>query len=70
MYSNLRQLVEYRDLLRTLVSKDIRSRYKGSILGFAWNFAIPLLQLPGACRAEIGLFHMDHRWPGWQGGER
>lgn len=45
MYSDFRQLVEYRDLLRTLVSKDIRSRYKGSILGFAWNFAIPLLQL-------------------------
>lgn len=45
MFSNLKQLVEYRELLRTLVSKDIRSRYKGSILGFAWNFAIPLLQL-------------------------
>lgn len=25
--------------------KDVRSRYKGSVLGFAWNFAIPLLQL-------------------------
>lgn len=45
MLSNLKQLVEYRELLRTLVSKDIRSRYKGSVLGFAWNFAIPLLQL-------------------------
>lgn len=45
MISNLKQLVEYRELLRTLVSKDIRSRYKGSVLGFAWNFAIPLLQL-------------------------
>lgn len=45
MVSDLKQLVEYRDLLRTLVSKDIRSRYKGSVLGFAWNFTIPLLQL-------------------------
>lgn len=45
MFSDLKQLVEYRELLRTLVSKDIRSRYKGSVLGFAWNFAIPLLQL-------------------------
>lgn len=45
MFSNLKQLAEYRDLLRTFVSKDIRSRYKGSILGFAWNFTIPLLQL-------------------------
>lgn len=45
MYSDLKQLADYRELLRTLVSKDIRSRYKGSVLGFAWNFAIPLLQL-------------------------
>jgi len=45
MVSDLKQLVEYRELLRTLVSKETRSRYKGSVLGFAWNFAIPLLQL-------------------------
>lgn len=45
MFSDLKQLIEYRELLRTLVSKDTRSRYKGSVLGFAWNFAIPLLQL-------------------------
>lgn len=38
-------MADYRELLRTLVSKDIRSRYKGSVLGFAWNFVIPLLQL-------------------------
>jgi ABC-2 type transport system permease protein len=45
MISNIKQIFEYRELLRTLVSKDTRSRYKGSVLGFAWNFAIPLLQL-------------------------
>lgn len=45
MIPNLKQLLAYRELLRTLVLKDIRSRYKGSVLGFAWNFAIPLLQL-------------------------
>ncbi len=45
MFSNLKELGEYHELLRTLVSKDIRARYKGSVLGFLWNFAIPLLQL-------------------------
>lgn len=45
MILNLKQLLDYRELLRTLVLKDVRSRYKGSVLGFAWNFAIPLLQL-------------------------
>ncbi len=45
MIPNLKQLLAYRELLRTLVFKDIRSRYKGSVLGFTWNFAIPLMQL-------------------------
>ena len=45
MISDFKKLFDYHELLRTLVSKDIRSRYKGSVLGFAWNFAIPLLQL-------------------------
>lgn len=45
MIPDLKQLFEYRELLRTLVLKDIRARYKGSVLGFVWNFAIPLLQL-------------------------
>ena len=45
MFSDLRQIIEYHELLRTLVSKDTSSRYKGSVLGFFWNFAIPLLQL-------------------------
>lgn len=45
MIPDLKQLLAYRELLSTLVLKDIRSRYKGSVLGFTWNFAIPLLQL-------------------------
>lgn len=45
LYRDLKQIYEYRELLYTFVSKGVRSRYKGSVLGFAWNFAIPLLQL-------------------------
>jgi len=34
---------QYRDLLRNLVLRDLRVKYKGSSLGFAWSFLHPLL---------------------------
>jgi len=33
----------YRDLVRHLVVRDLRLKYKGSTLGFAWSFANPVL---------------------------
>ena len=32
-------------MLRSLVHRDLRGRYKGSVLGFLWTFLNPLLQL-------------------------
>ncbi|HUG84799.1 MAG TPA: ABC transporter permease [Euzebya sp.] len=32
-----------RDLLRNLISKELKVRYKGSALGFAWSLLTPLL---------------------------
>lgn len=32
-------------MLRSLIHKDLRGRYKGSVLGFLWTFINPLLQL-------------------------
>jgi ABC-2 type transport system permease protein len=43
--SDLRALVERRELLATFAWRELRARYKGSALGFAWNFVNPLLQL-------------------------
>jgi homopolymeric O-antigen transport system permease protein len=34
-----------RDLLRTLVARDIKLRYKRSVMGFAWSLLNPLAQL-------------------------
>lgn len=36
---------QYRQMLVSLVKRDLKSRYKGSILGFFWMFLNPLLQL-------------------------
>lgn len=41
----LRELYQYREMIKMLVYKDLRGRYKGSVLGFFWTFLNPLLQL-------------------------
>ncbi len=45
MIADLRELVERRELLGNFAWRELRARYKGSALGFAWNFLNPLLQL-------------------------
>ena len=40
-----REIYQYRELLKTNVKKDIRGRYKGSVLGILWSFLNPLLQV-------------------------
>lgn len=41
----LQELYSYREMMYNLVRKDLRTRYKGSFLGFLWTFINPLLQL-------------------------
>lgn len=43
--SGLKQIYEYRELLKTNIKKEIRGRYKGSFLGILWSFLNPLLQV-------------------------
>lgn len=45
MMKTLHSLWTYRELLKTNIKKDIRGRYKGSILGMLWSFLNPLLQV-------------------------
>ena len=39
------EIYNYREMLFNLVKKDLRTRYKGSVMGFLWTFINPLLQL-------------------------
>lgn len=41
----LKEIYDYRQMIFSLVRKDLRGRYKGSVLGFLWTFINPLLQL-------------------------
>ncbi|MCU1261990.1 MAG: ABC-type polysaccharide/polyol phosphate export system, permease component [Bryobacterales bacterium] len=43
--SRLRRLVYLRDLLRELVVRDMKLRYKRAVLGVGWSLLNPLLQL-------------------------
>ncbi len=45
MYEQIREIYAYREMLRNLVAKELRARYKGSVLGFLWTFFNPLLML-------------------------
>lgn len=40
-----KELYDYREMIFSLVRRDLRGRYKGSVLGFLWTFINPLLQL-------------------------
>ena len=37
--------MRYRGLIQSLVARDLKARYRGSVLGFFWSFVNPLLLL-------------------------
>ena len=39
------EIYDYREMIFSLVRRDLKGRYKGSVLGFLWTFLNPLLQL-------------------------
>lgn len=45
MLHNMRELLRYRGLVQSLVARELKARYRGSVLGFFWSFINPLLLL-------------------------
>ncbi len=45
MAGTLKEIWEYRTMIRSLVHRDLRGRYQASVLGFLWTFIVPLCQL-------------------------
>lgn len=43
--NTIKELYIYREMIASLVQKDLRGRYKRSVLGFLWTFINPLLQM-------------------------
>jgi lipopolysaccharide transport system permease protein len=42
---SLRHVIRYRGLVASLVARELKARYRGSVLGFFWSFVNPLLLL-------------------------
>lgn len=45
MIQQIQRVFRYRLLISTLVGRDLKARYRGSVLGFLWSFINPLLLL-------------------------
>jgi lipopolysaccharide transport system permease protein len=45
LFPNLANLFRYRGLIQSLVARELKARYRGSVLGFFWSFVNPLLLL-------------------------
>ncbi len=45
MLSHLAELWSYRELVNNLVARDLKVRYKNSVLGVAWSWINPLLMM-------------------------
>ena len=46
-------------MIRNLVKREIRGRYKGSLLGFLWNFILPLIQIVVYAMVFTVIFRQD-----------
>jgi len=45
MVTSLVELIRYRELVKNLVLRDLKARYKNSVLGFLWSLLNPLLTM-------------------------
>jgi ABC-type polysaccharide/polyol phosphate export permease len=45
MWHSFTRLLQHRALIRTLVTRELKARYRGSALGFLWSFIHPLMLL-------------------------
>ncbi len=59
--SPFKQCIQYRDLILTMVARDISVKYKGSVLGILWAFLNPLFML--AIYTFVFKYVFNARWP-------
>lgn len=43
LFKSLKDLYKYRVLIQNLVNRELKARYRGTLLGFLWSFLNPLL---------------------------
>jgi lipopolysaccharide transport system permease protein len=62
--ASIRELWAFRDLLRSLVVRDIKIKYQGSVLGIAWTLLNPLLTVAILVTvfSHVIQIAVDHYW--------
>ena len=58
MTSIFKEIIAYKDLVRELVSKDIKLKYRRSFLGYLWSILNPL----GIMLVMVIVFSNMFRW--------
>lgn len=58
-WRSFHQWVQVRDLLRELIARDIKLRYRGSLLGIAWTLLNPLAELLVLLFVFGSVFHVS-----------
>ena len=45
MLNKIKELYTYREMIASMIRRDLRGKYKASTLGFLWTFLFPIMQL-------------------------
>ncbi len=45
MRTRIHEILKFKEMIKSWTKKELKTRYKGSFLGFLWTFVNPLLQL-------------------------
>lgn len=45
MFSKMKEIYNYREMIYSLIKRELRGKYKASVLGFVWTFINPLFQM-------------------------
>lgn len=45
MLERVSEIIKFKEMIKSWTKKELKTRYKGSFLGFLWTFVNPLLQL-------------------------
>jgi lipopolysaccharide transport system permease protein len=61
MRANLRELYNYRELLAMIAARDIKVRYKQSVMGFFWAVLMPVLIVASGVLVRYGYAMASHK---------
>lgn len=61
MLKSLKEVIQYRGLVRHMVASDLKARYRGSVLGFLWTLLNPLMLTLVLWAVFSRLARMDER---------